>query len=134
MKKITSFATIGILLLATIILFTNCKKKDEPVVPTFTVTSTTVPLQGGGDGLQFKARCTNNDVKMTRVLITDPAQSPAYTYLLNDQGFSKNQDFDLQDAAVAYTKTTGTWTFIFVGNRPSDNESFTVNASLSVGK
>ena len=134
MKKITSFATLGILLLVTILLFTNCKKEDEPVVPAFTVTSTTVPLQAGGDGLQFKARCTNNDVKMTKVLITDPEQSPAYTYLLNDQGFSKNQDFDLQDASVAYGKLTGTWTFIFVGNRTSDNEGFTVNASLSVGK
>jgi hypothetical protein len=134
MKKITSSATVGILLLGTIILFTNCSKEDEPVVPAFTVSSTTVPLQSGGDGLQFKARCTNNDVKMTEVLITGPAQAQAYTYPLNDQGFSKNQDFDLQDASVAYAKTTGTWTFIFVGKRSSDNESFTVSASLSVSK
>ena len=134
MKRISSFSIIGILLLVTIILFTNCSKEDEPVVPAFTVTSTTVPLQAGGDGLQFKARCTNNDVKMTQVLITGPAQSQAYTYPLNDQGFSKNQDFDLQDAGIAYEKMTGTWTFIFVGKRSSDNESFTVSASLSVSK
>jgi hypothetical protein len=138
MKKTSSFATIGILLIATVILLANCKKKDDPVPqkedPVFTVTATTVQLQGGGDGLQFEARCTNNDVKMTKVLITDPQQSPAITYMLNNQNFLKDQDFGLQSPNEAYLKQTGTWTFIFVGNRTSDGAGFTINASLNVAK
>jgi hypothetical protein len=134
MKKSISFATIGILLWVTVILLTNCKKEDEPVVPAFTVTATTVPLQSGGDGLQFKARCTNNEVKMKKVFITEPNQTLTYTYLLNDQVFGKDQDFGLQTTEQAYPKLTGTWTFIFEGSRTSDGQSFTVNASLTVGK
>jgi hypothetical protein len=134
MKKITSFATIGIFLILTIIILSNCKKKDEPVVPAFTVTAITVPLQSGGDGLQFHARCTNNEVKMKKVLITEPNQTLTYTYLLNDQIFGKDQDFGLQTTEQAYPKLTGTWTFILEGSRTSDGQSFTVNASLTIGK
>jgi hypothetical protein len=134
MNKIKSDAIIGILFLMTLVLFTDCKKKDEPTIPAFTVISTTVPLQGGGNGLQFKARCTNNDVKMTKVLITAPGDSLTYTYLLNNQGFSKDQDFDLQASDEAYPKEVGTWKFIFIGNRTSDGEGFTVNGSLTVAK
>jgi hypothetical protein len=138
MKKTSSLTTIGILLIATVILLANCKKKDDPVPqkedPVFTVTATTVQLQGGGDGLQFEARSTNNDVKMTKVLITDPQQSPAITYMLNNQNFVKDQDFGLQSPDEAYGKQTGTWTFIFVGNRTSDGAGFTINASLNVAK
>jgi hypothetical protein len=132
MKKITSFATIGILLLSIMILFTDCKKKkDDPIVPAFIVTATTVQLQGGGDGLQFAAKCTNDDVKMTKVLITDPIQNQAITYNLNGVYFVKNEIFTLQAENTAYLLQKGTWTFIFIGNRTSDGTSFASTATLA---
>ena len=47
MKKFTTLVPVGILLLSFAILFTNCKKKtdDDPVVPAFSVTATTVMLK-----------------------------------------------------------------------------------------
>lgn len=145
MKKILTYTTVGILLLVTIVLTTNCKKEEDPIVkeapivkdpivPAFIVTANTVQLQGGGEGLQFFAKCTNDDVKMTKVLLTDPVQSPVITYNLNDSTFVKSQIFGLQKIQEAYSKQTGTWSFIFVGNRTADKVSFSSTFSLTVGK
>jgi hypothetical protein len=134
MKKITSLAIFGFLLLVSVIVFTNCSKDDDPVVPAFIVTATPVQLQGGGDGLQFFAKCTNDDVKMTKVMVTDPIQSPATTYNLNGTTYVKGEIFGLQATDEAYLKQIGSWTFVFVGNRTADNSSFTVSTSLAVGK
>jgi hypothetical protein len=128
---IYSFAVIGVLLLLSI----SCKKdKDDPdpQVPVFTVTANTVQLQGGGEGLQFSAKCTNEDVKMTEVTNTSPISVTAFTYDLDGKSYAKNSSIPLQDEDVAYFKELGTWNFTFAGNRTSDNESFSVNATLSV--
>jgi hypothetical protein len=135
MKKFTPFMVFSVFLLAAMIFLTNCKKDEEaPIVPAFIVTATTVQLQGGGDGLQFAAKCSNDDVKMTKVMITDPIQSAAITYNLNGTYFVKNEIFALQAQDQAYLKQIGTWTFVFVGNRTSDGTSFSSNGSLTVGK
>ena len=56
----------GIVLLCAAVLFGGCKKKaDDPIVPAFTVSATTVNLDNGGLGLQFTAKCTNDDIKLT---------------------------------------------------------------------
>jgi hypothetical protein len=136
MKKIKniwicSFAVIGVV----IMISSGCKKKDDnpaPQVPVFTVTANTVQLQGGGEGLQFFAKCTNEDVKMTNVTITDPLSVQTATYELNGNSIAKNTQFSLQDDNVGYVKEPGTWNFTFVGNRTSDNQSFSVNATLLV--
>ncbi len=128
---IYSFAVIGVLLLLSI----SCKKdKDDPdpQVPVFTVTANTVQLQGGGEGLQFSAKCTNEDVKMTEVTNTSPISVKTFKYDLDGKSYAKNSSIPLQDEDVAYFKELGTWNFIFLGNRTSDNESFSVNATLSV--
>lgn len=136
MKKINkiwiySFAVIGV----AIMISGSCKKKDDnltPQVPVFTVTANTVQLQGGGEGLQFFAKCTNEDVKMTNVTITDPLSVQQAPYELNGNSIAKNTQFSLQDDNVGYVKETGTWNFTFVGNRTSDNQSFSVNATLLI--
>jgi len=136
MKKIKniwiySFAVIGVAL----ILSSSCKKKDDnstPQVPVFTVTANTVQLQGGGEGLQFFGKCTNEDVKMTKVTITDSLSVQSATYELNGISIAKNTQFSLQDDNVGYVKEIGTWNFTFVGNRTADNASFSVNATLSI--
>ncbi len=128
---IYSFAVIGLSL-----LLSSCCKKDkdnpDPQTPVFTVTATTVQLQGGGEGLQFNGKYTNEDVKMTKVTNTSPTSVQTFTYDLNGKSYAKNSSIPLQDENVGYDKELGTWNFTFVGNRTSDNESFSVNASLSV--
>jgi hypothetical protein len=129
--SIYSFAIIGVLLMLSI----GCKKdKDDPApqVPEFSVSAITVQLQGGGEGLQFTAKCTNEDVKMTEVTNTSPNSNESYTYDLNGKSYAKNSPIPLQDEDVAYLKDIGTWKFTFVGNRTSDNQSFSVDATLSV--
>jgi len=134
MKKFTTLLPIGILLLSIAILFTNCKEKtdDDPVVPAFSVTATTVWLQGGGDGLQFDAKCTNDNVTMTKVEILDPVQPPAVTYNFNGAAFVKNEVFGLQSSQEAYYKNTGTWSFTFIGTRTGDGTNFSVLTTLAV--
>lgn len=136
MKKINFLLLISMFVMITGSgILSGCKKKSSgPVVPTFTVTATTVQLQGGGEGLQFYAKCTNTDVKMTKVTVTDPIATNTSTYNLNGTYFVMNQVFMLEDQTSAYTKEIGTWTFSFVGNLTSDGTSFSVGASLSVGK
>lgn len=126
-----SFAVIGVLLMLSI----SCKKdKDDPdpQVPVFTVSANTVQLQGGGEGLQFSAKCTNEDVKMTEVTNTSPISVKTFKYDLDGKSYTKNSSIPLQDEDVAYFKELGTWNFTFSGNRTSDNESFSVHATLSV--
>ena len=137
MKKLTRFLSVTAVLFAAIVIISGCKKKAEdpaPTVPAFTMTATTVNLQGGGFGLQFYAKCNNDDVKMTKVMITDPIGSMNQTFNLNGTYFVKNEIFGLQATNEAYTKSSGNWTFNFVGNRTADNTAFAVNATLNVSK
>lgn len=133
MKRFNTILSISmLLLLSTSILLSGCKKKeDEPITPSFTVTAVSVPLQGGGEGLQFTAVCTNTDVKLTKVTVKDPLGS-FIDFNANGNTAIKGQQFDLQDPNIAYVKKLGTWNFTFVGNLSSDGSSFSVGASLSV--
>jgi hypothetical protein len=136
MKKIKnvwiySFTVVGVALL----LSSSCKKKDDnstPQVPVFTVSADSVTLQAGGEGLQFFGKCTNEDVKMTKVIGTSPSSVQTFTYILNGNSFTKNTQFSMQDDNTAYVKELGTWNFTFVGNRTADNASFSVNATLLI--
>jgi len=137
MKKIKffwicSFIVIGVALM----ISGSCKKKDDnptsPQVPVFTVTADSVMLQTGDEGLQFFGKCTNENVKMTKVTITSPVSVQTSTYLLNGNSFVKNTPFSLQEDNTAYNKELGTWNFTFVGNRTADNVSFSVNSTLSI--
>ena len=133
MKRKNALLAIGILLLSTVILFSSCKKKESTAVtPSFVVSATTVQITGGGNGLEFAAKCTNTDVKMTKVTINDPLGVNNITYNLNGGYEVSNQAFALQDANTAYTDEIGTWTFSFVGNLTSDGSSFVTGASLLV--
>jgi hypothetical protein len=128
---ICTFAIIGVVLM----LASSCKKKKDnpdPQVPVFTVTANTVQLQGGGEGLQFFAKCTNEDVKMTKVTNTSPISVRTASYDLNGNSIAKNTQFSLQEENVGWGKELGTWNFIFEGKRTSDNESFSVNATLLI--
>jgi hypothetical protein len=136
MKKIKnnwiySFVLIGVAL----ILSNGCKKKDDnstPQTPVFTVTADSVPLQSGGEGLQFFGKCTNEDVKITKVKGTSPISVQTFTYMINSNSIVKNTPFSMQDDNTAYNKELGTWNFTFEGTRTADNANFTANASLKI--
>jgi hypothetical protein len=135
MKKMKNIWICLLAVMGVAILFTSsCKKDDNPApqVPVFTVTSDSVMLQGGGEGLQFFGKCTNEDVKMTKVTITSPTAGQTATYMLNGNAYNKNVQFSLQDDNTAYVKELGTWNFTFIGNRTADNAGFSVDVALSV--
>jgi hypothetical protein len=136
MKKIKNIRICSIALIGVVLMLSSGCKKDkdnpDPQVPVFTVTANTVQLQGGGEGLQFFGKCTNEDVIMTEVTQTSPITIQTFTYDLNGSSIVKNTQFSLQDENVGYLKELGTWTFTFVGKRASDNESFSVNATLLI--
>jgi hypothetical protein len=140
MKTRKAFLTISIFLFCAGILFTSCKKKTEtpdpivPVVPVFSITAVTVQLQAGGEGLQFTAKCTNTDVKMTNVNIDDPSPEPVFPYDLLETSFAKNAPFGLQETNTAYGKQTGIWSFTFNGHRTSDGASFSVVTTFTQAK
>jgi hypothetical protein len=134
MKTLTRYLSFATVMFAAFIIISGCKKKEDPIVPSFIVTATTVNLQGGGFGLQFFAKCSNDDVKMTKVTITDPIASMSPTYNLNGNYFVKNQIFSLQADDEAYLKSSGTWRFNFVGNRTADGTAFAVDATLAISK
>ena len=134
MKKFITYAAYSFLFATFTLLLSNCSKDDEPETPAFTVTYSTVQIQGGLQGLQFTAKCTNNEVKLTKVMITDPLNSTPIEYDFNGTTFTQNEQFNLQATDEAYYKLTGTWKFQFVGTRTSDNTNFAVDASLTVSK
>ena len=133
MKKGNVFLVFGILLLTAAVLSSGCKKKSTAVVPAFTITDVVVTLQSGGQGLEFYGKCNNDDVKMTKAIVSDPLGQQTTTYNLNGDIYVSNQVFAMQAANTAYVKESGTWTFTFVGNRTADGASFTVGGTLNVG-
>jgi hypothetical protein len=134
MKKLNSFISVSIMLLAALIIITGCKKKsDNPGVPSFTITYSTVNLQGGGEGVQIFAKCTNQAVDMEKVTITDPANF-VLTHNYSAASFAENELFPMQEDNVAYEKQAGTWKFNLVGNSTSGGAAFAVDVTLTVTK
>ncbi|MCX6252827.1 MAG: hypothetical protein NTX61_18995 [Bacteroidetes bacterium] len=131
MKTMKLFAVLGILLFATIIFESGCKKKTTTITPAFGVSATPVTLDIG-PGLDFFATCTNDDVKMTKVTIYAPLNSSTYEFNLNGTYFLKNQIIALQADLTGYLKVSGIWTFSFVGNRTADGASFSTTATVNV--
>ena len=130
MKKINTYFVIGMLVLSSAIMFSGCKKKSDPApvaAPTFIVSGTTIN-QAGIDYLQFVAYCSTNDVKLTKVSIKD-AMLNTYTYTANGDIWVQNELISFPDV---YTKQFGVWTFTFVGNRTTDNSSFTSTATVTI--
>ena len=132
MKNPNRLPLIGICLLATFMIVSGCKKKsDDPVTPSFTVTSSTVILTTGGEGLQFFAKCTNIDVTMEKVSITTPS-SAVIIHDFKGTSFTKNELFPMQDTFAAYGKEAGTWKFNLTGT--AGGSAFAIDATLSVSK
>jgi hypothetical protein len=140
MKQTGRFIAAVSILLVAFVGISSCKKKSEtpvtpyiPSTPVFTITYITLPLQGGGDGFQFTAKCINNGVKMTKATITDPT-SFALIYNYSGGSYAQNASIPLQDNDAAYEKKLGTWSFSLVGTRTADGVAFTVDTTLIISK
>ena len=132
MKKQNTFLAIGILLLSTVIMFSSCKKKSttpEVSAPTFLMSSIADP--NDNTYLIFQFKCTTNDVKITKILITDPLSSFTDTYDLQGQTILQNIIYQFN---YSYLKSTGKWTFMFYGNRTGDNSGFISTTYMTVSK
>ena len=132
MKKQNTLLAIGILLLSTVILFSSCKKKSsdsEPSAPTFLMSS--IPDPADNTYLIFQFKCTTNDVKLTKILITDPLGSFTDTYDLQGATYLENIIYQFN---YSYLKSTGKWSFVFYGNRTSDNSGFVSTTYITVSK
>jgi hypothetical protein len=132
MKRINSIFRISLLLiLMSGLIFSGCKKKsttpDAPAAPTFQMSSTPDPLDN--TKIYFIFKCTTNDVKLTKIVVTDPLATLNETYDCQGATFLQNQIYYF---TTSYTKSAGTWSFVFTGNRTSDNSGFTATATLAV--
>lgn len=108
----------------------SCKPKA--VVPTFNIKVTEVTLTSGGTGLQFKASCTNTEIKMDKVVFTSPNNTPGLEFNFNGRTCLKDEFFPLQAIVDAYTKETGIWKIRFSGIHMGDAAPFTVDGSIQV--
>lgn len=106
--------------------------KPKAVVPTFNIKVTEVTLTSGGTGLQFKASCTNTEIKMDKVVFTSPDNTPGLEYSFNGRTCLKDEFFPLQTIVDAYTKETGIWKMRFSGIHMGDAAPFTVDGSIQV--
>jgi len=132
MKKFNQFLSIAILLVVVTVIISGCKKKTEDPVPAFTISADTVPLTGGGTGVQFFAKCTNNGVTMTNVTITNPA-SGFFVHNFNGASYVKNAIFPLQGTNEAYPKLVGSWQLNLVG-KSAGGTDFAIDATYTVSQ
>ena len=133
MKKTNCILFISFILIFGIFTTSSCKKKssdpEPPANPTFVMSSTANPANT--NEIIFMFKCTSTDVKLTKVVITDPLAINPTTFDLQGATFLQNSPYYFN---TAFTKATGTWTFKFTGNRTSDNSGFISTTTLLVSK
>lgn len=123
---------LGITLLAGILVMAGCKKEsNDPITPAFTITSAYGIFPNGKLGLQFYATCTNTEVTMAYVSISDPVNY-IRTYSFNNASYIKNLRFNLQENNVGYEHKAGTWKFKLVGTLTADNTAFSIEETYEM--
>jgi hypothetical protein len=130
MKKFQPFAIISLILLVGVMFTSSCKKKSTD--DTTTVSNPVFVMSSTGDpDVTFYFKCTTNDVKLTKIVITDPLGLINDTYDLQGSTFLQNIVYMFN---YSYAKETGTWTFKFYGNRASDGTGFVSTTTLTLSK
>jgi len=133
---------MAVLLMSTAMVFTACKKDDDPAPvappvdpclnyqpvfsPTYLVVAGQVEL------LDFYITCTTDDWEMIKVIVSYPGGLGNETYTGNGQIMTQNAPFTFSNY---FPKLGGTWTFHITGNIKSGNcvnKSFTVTVSMQV--
>ena len=132
MKKINVLFIIGLLILSSTFILSGCKKKSttpEVSAPTFVMSSAADPAILNDVFFYFK--CTTNDVKLTKIVVSDPIGVINDIYDLQSATALQNVVYQLNNS---YPKESGTWTFKFTGNRASDNSGFVSTTTLVLSK
>jgi hypothetical protein len=132
MKNLKFIITCGVIFVSLVVVFSSCKKKSTdttPSAPTFIMSSTADPAIANNVFFYFK--CTTNDVKLTKVVVSDPIGAINDTYDLQSANALENVIYQL---STSYQKETGTWKFVFTGNRVTDNSAFTSTTTLLLSK
>ncbi|MEI7499527.1 MAG: hypothetical protein WCK84_03670 [Bacteroidota bacterium] len=129
MKKFNFLFVIGVLLLsATLIVSSGCKKATEDPTPTPSAPSFVVTSQPNGTDYFFIwCFCSTNDIMLTKVLIKDPFNI-TYTYTGNQQLWIKDELIAFPDT---YPKSSGTWRLTFYGTIVGGS-AFVSNAQLTI--
>ena len=145
MKKSKLFYLMGIVLLSTAMVFSSCKKDDDPApAPTPTPTDPCanyapifsptyiVDNSTGIDLLDFYITCTSDDWEMIKVIVSYPGGLGSDEFLGNGQLVTQGTTFTFP---VLFPKLGGTWTFAITGNIKSGQcvgKSFTVTKTMTV--
>lgn len=143
MKKSKLFYLLGIVLVSTALVFSSCKKDDDPApapappvdpcanyLPNFSPTYLVIP--GTPEMLDFYITCTSDDWEMIKVIVTYPGGLGNETYTGNGQIMTAGAPFTFSNL---FPKLGGTWVFAITGNIKSGNcvnKSFTVSVSSLV--
>jgi len=142
MKKSKLFYLMAVLLMSTAMVFSSCKKDDDPApappptdpcdtyMPNFSPTY--LIIAGSPELLDFYITCTTDDWEMIKVIVTYPGGLGTETYTGNGTIMTAGAPFTFSNYFV---KLGGTWTFAITGNIKSGNcvgKSFTVYVSMQV--
>ena len=133
---------MAVLLMSTAMVFSSCKKDDDPAPaptpvdpcenyqPNFSPTY--LVIAGQVELLDFYITCTTDDWEMIKVIVSYPGGLGNETYTGNGQIMTSNAPFTFSNY---FPKLGGTWTFAITGNIKSGNcvnKSFTVYVSMLV--
>ncbi len=141
MKKSKLFYLVGALFLSTALIFSACKKDEDPApTPTPTPTAYTpafsptylVVQTGGSEVLDFYITCVTDDWEMIKTIVTYPGGLGNEEYIGSGQIVTQGSPFTFSNY---FPKLGGTWTFAITGNIKSGvhlNTSFTVVTSMQV--
>ncbi|MEM1118448.1 MAG: hypothetical protein AAF845_18775 [Bacteroidota bacterium] len=130
-RRVLSLAVI----LGALVAFPACDSDDpEPdptFSPSFSIASQVVDLQAGGQGLLFFFTPSVN-VEITEVLIRNPLNQTE-RFNGNNNVFLSGEANPLQEAGLAYTRISGSWSFEFNGRDANDgSRNFNVTVTENV--
>ena len=133
---------MAVLLMSTAMVFSSCKKDEDPppapppvdpcenYLPNFSPTY--LVIAGQVEYLDFYITCTTDDWEMIKVIVASPGGLITETFTGNGMIMTQNAPFGFSNIFI---KLGGTWTFAITGNIKSGdcvNKSFTVTTSILV--
>ena len=125
MKNCNVLLVVGLILMSAAILFSGCKKKEDPVIlpPSITVTATY-----DGTTVEFNCYCVADDLNLTKVDLIDPSGSTGSVPF--GELWPKNTKFWI--TIDDNPQPIGKWTLTFTGTVAADGRSFSVTVTVNV--
>lgn len=140
MKKSKLFYLLGIVLVSTALVFSSCKKDDDPVpappadpVPGFTATYIKFIDEYGIDRLYFLFECTTDNVEIIKIIIDGPLGEGGEFYGLGLH-MAVGEVFEL---STSFLSLVGDWNVTIQGDFESgehNGKAFVWSKTLTVSK